>query len=154
MDARTWLETITADQPGTVAKKAGIPRRTIYHQLERGTFPIDSIIKITDAYGTNPIDALMEIGIIDRAWANVPDVVAALRLATDDQLTDEILRRLKLGSRSFDTPVDDLAARRSNTTTPAIRPVVDDDDPTAGIDWRDYAAHPKTEPLEEDNPTP
>ena len=144
MDARTWLETITDDQPGTIAKKAGIPRRTLYHQLERGTFPIDNIIKITDAYGTSPIDALMEIGVIDRAWANVPDVVAALRLATDDQLTDEILRRLKLGSRNFDTPVDELDARRSNTTTPAIRAVDNDlpyvadsspDEPEEGTDF-------------------
>ena len=50
---------------------------------------------------------------------------------------------------------DDLAARRDSNTPPrSIRNVVDDDDPTAGIDWRDYAAHPKTDPLEEDNPTP
>ncbi|OFU55776.1 hypothetical protein HMPREF3121_05545 [Corynebacterium sp. HMSC11E11] len=50
---------------------------------------------------------------------------------------------------------DDLAARRdSNTPRGPVRNVVDDDDPTAGIDWRDYAAHPKTDPLEEDNPTP
>ena len=51
--------------------------------------------------------------------------------------------------------VSDLAARRdSNSEVRSIRAVVDDDDPTAGIDWRDYAAHPRTEPLEEDNPTP
>lgn len=51
--------------------------------------------------------------------------------------------------------VSDLAARRdSNSEVRSIRNVVDDDDPTAGIDWRDYAAHPATEPLEEDNPTP
>ena len=129
MDARKWLDTITDDQPGTIAKKAGIPRRTLYHQLERGEFPIDSIIKITDAYGANPVEALMEIGVIDRVWANVPDIIAALRLASDEQLTDEILRRLKRGSKSFETPVDELMERRSNKPTPAIRAVSDDDLP-------------------------
>lgn len=50
---------------------------------------------------------------------------------------------------------DDLAARRdSNSQVSSIRNVVDDDDPTAGIDPAQYAAHPRTEPLEEDNPTP
>ena len=54
-----------------------------------------------------------------------------------------------------DKPADDLAARRdSNSRGRPILGPVDDDDPTAGVDWRDYAAHPATEPLEEDNPTP
>lgn len=63
------------------------------------------------------------------------------------------------GESTFGHPerneVSDLAARRDSNTPPrSIRNVVDDDDPTAGVDWRDYAAHPATEPLEEDNPTP
>ena len=119
MDARTWLETITDDQPGTVAKKAGIPRRTIYHQLERGTFPIDSIIKITDAYGANVLDALVEAEFITEDEAALkevaPDVVAALRLASDEQLTDEVLRRLRIvrNHSLYDTPIDELARRRA-----------------------------------------
>lgn len=50
---------------------------------------------------------------------------------------------------------NDLAARRdSNTPRGSVRNVVDDDDPLAGIDPQQYAAHPRTENLEEDNPTP
>ncbi|AYB69463.1 transcriptional repressor [Corynebacterium phage Juicebox] len=47
---------------------------------------------------------------------------------------------------------DDGAARRdSNSNVRSIRNVVDDDDPTAGIDPQRYAAHPKTDNIDIDN---
>lgn len=140
------------------AKQIGISKSNITRWKDGARAAPDFVVKVARAYGANVLDALVEAEFITEDEAALkevgPDVAAAIRLATDDQLTDEILRRLKLGSRSFDTPVDDLAARRSNTTSPGIRPVVDDDDPLAGIDPQQYAAHPRTENLEEDNPTP
>ncbi|WJZ00695.1 hypothetical protein CHAN_10475 [Corynebacterium hansenii] len=114
--------------------------------------------------------------------AGVPkDIVSTFKRASDtagsillDKLTPhlpveerarlawEIVERLK--ARGIDveklideqeSASDELAARRdSNSEVRSIRNVVDDDDPTAGIDPTRYAAHPQTEPLEEDNPTP
>lgn len=76
-----------------------------------------------------------------------------LREAGSREIKPESIAAAALQSTS--SVRDDLAARRDSNTPPrSIRNVVDDDDPTAGIDWRDYAAHPKTDPLEEDNPTP
>lgn len=50
------------------------------------------------------------------------------------------------------TQSDDLAARRDSNTPPrSIRNVVDDDDPTTGIDPQRYAAHPKTDNIDIDN---
>ena len=125
-----WITSITADSQGDVAARAGIPLRTLQYQIRNGP-KIETVIAVADAYGHSPFVALVDLGYIDDSWLDQlsESTEAALMAASDEQLTDEILRRLKKGSRSFDTPIDDLAARRSNTTTPAIRPVVDDDLP-------------------------
>ena len=95
----------------------------------------------------------------------VADVV---RRAANDRLLDVVqrldpARRALVVTYAFDlldeqdaeAGGDDGAARRdSNSNVRSIRNMVDDDDPTAGIDPKRYAAHPRTEPLEEDNPTP
>lgn len=155
MNFPEWITSITADSQSDVAARVGLPLRTLQYQIRNGP-KIETVIAVADAYGHNPFVALIDLGYINDRWLNQlsESTEAALMAASDEQLTDEILRRLKLGSRNFDTPVDDLAARRSNATTPAIRAVVDDDDPLAGVDPTKYAAHPRTENLEEDNPTP
>ena len=130
MNFPEWITSITADSQGDVAARAGIPLRTLQYQIRNGP-KIETVIAVADAYGHSPFVALVDLGYIDDSWLDQlsESTEAALMAASDEQLTDEILRRLKKGSRSFDTPIDDLAARRSNTTTPAIRPVVDDDLP-------------------------
>ena len=97
------------------------------------------------------------------AAGHLSAVVSQLDAPRRDQVVELAYRLLdeqeseggNTGADDGGTQSDDLAARRDSNTPPrSIRNVVDDDDPTAGIDWRDYAAHPKTDPLEEDNPTP
>ena len=130
MNFPEWITSITADSQGDVAARAGIPLRTLQYQIRNGP-KIETVIAVADAYGHSPFVALVDLGYLDDSWLDQlsESTEAALMAASDEQLTDEILRRLKKGSRSFDTPIDDLAARRSNTTTPAIRPVSDDDLP-------------------------
>lgn len=113
MDSRHWLGTITSDAQNEIARRAGIPQRTLYHQLDKG-LSVDNIIRIAVAYGRHPLRALIDTGHIDPAWSMAPDVESALRLASDDQLTDEILRRLNEshGKNSiFDVPIGDLEDR-------------------------------------------
>lgn len=90
---------------------------------------MESLIKISSAYNSSPLEALIEMGHVAPEWADVPNVIAALRQATDEQLTDEILRRLKLGSKRFDTPLDELAERRSNMDEWKILTVRNDERP-------------------------
>lgn len=92
----------------------------------------------------------------------VADVV---RRAANDRLFDVVqrldpARRALVVTYAFDlldeqdaeTGGDDLATRRdSNSIVRSIRNVVDDDDPTAGIDPQRYAAHPKTDDIDVDN---
>lgn len=123
MNPHEWLRSITDDGPNAIARRAAISERTLYSQLERGALSVPNILKVCRAYDSNPIRALIDWGHIDAAWASVPDVEAALRLASDEQLTDEVLRRLKLIPRhpDYDTPVDELARRRASAP-----PVFDD----------------------------
>ena len=114
MNAKEWLRVTTTDPLNEIARRAGIPQRTLYNQLERRSLAAENVIKVADAYGVHPLRALIDCGYVDAGWAELPDVDTALRRATDDQLADEILRRLKLahGSTVFDEPIDDLARRR------------------------------------------
>lgn len=117
MNPHEWLRSITDDGPNAIARRAAISERTLYSQLERGALSVPNILKVCRAYDSNPIRALIDWGHIDAAWASVPDVEAALRLASDEQLTDEVLRRLRIvrDHPLYDTPVDELALRRAPT---------------------------------------
>lgn len=102
-----------------------------------GFMPADAV---TSRYG--------EINVVDKEILR-----KLLREAGNREIVPETISAAIL--QSGISTSDDLAARRDSNTLPrSIRNVVDDDDPTAGIDPAQYAAHPRTDPLEEDNPTP
>ena len=126
------LAKITSDSGRTIARKAGINERTFLHQVSNGKMPLENLIKVASAYGASPIRALIDLGEIDEAWTRVPDIDAALRLADDEQLTDELLRRIKASPNPmWDEPVGDLEARRrakkSNTSAKDVQPAWDSD---------------------------
>ena len=96
----------------------------------------------------------------------LPDLIEVLSVEQRARLTYEILDILEeqgvdvekllteYDEKAGDggTQPDDLAARHDSNTPPrSIRNVVDDDDPTAGIDPQRYAAHPKTDNIDVDN---
>lgn len=96
------------------------------------------------------------------AAGHLSAVVSQLDAPRRDQVVELAYRLLDEqeseggGASSFEdserNEVSDLAARRDSNTPPrSIRNLVDDDDPTAGIDWQDYAAHPKTDNIDIDN---
>lgn len=115
MKFNEWLEALTGDGSAEIAKKTGIPKRTLQHQVAHDKPSLENLICISSTYGRSPISTLISLGFIDEVWAQVPDIEAALRLATDEQLTDEILRRLLAGSSAYDTPIDELVARREKS---------------------------------------
>jgi hypothetical protein len=105
MEIASWIASLTDDSARDIANKAGLPARTVQHQITNGKMSVENLLAISIAYNRHPLRTLIDFGIIDIAWANVPDISAALKMATDDQLTEEILRRLKAGSKSFDEPI-------------------------------------------------
>lgn len=117
MEHTDWFAKITrGDSTNEVARLSGIPTRTLSHQLNAGTLKPENIIKIAEAYHESPVYALVDLGFISARWVSEPGIVTALSRATDEELTDELLRRLKLIE---DEPVDQLAARRRSKTAGA-----------------------------------
>ena len=141
MNLTQWIEQVTGGAtPQEIAKAANLPVRTVQHQLSTGRMSLENKILIGVAYRHHPMRTLVEWEVVNPEWASVPDIEAALRLAGEEQLADEVLRRMLNGKTDvFDATVDDLAARRSNT-------------PPADVDPVPYAANHRTpEPEEGDD---
>lgn len=139
MERTEWFQLITKGDPvREVARRASIPGKTLANQVNAGTLKPENIIKIAEAYNESPVYALVDLGFISARWVNEPGTITALSRATDEQLTDELLRRLNLIA---DEPIDDLAARRSNKNTGHVDFTaygVADDSPDEGGEPDDY----------------
>lgn len=113
-----WLHQITDDSVRSAAKKIDVAPRTLATQLEKGRISPENVIAIAVAYGHHPVGALVDTGYLDAKWAEQVDPARALRTVTEDELADEVLRRMKLGVERdgpLDTPIDELAQRRHVT---------------------------------------
>lgn len=125
MEHNAWFEKVTQDSVRKAAKYVGLTHRTLAYQLEKGSLSPENVIAIAIAYGHHPVGALVDTGYLDEKWAQQIDPAHTLRMATEDQLADEVLRRMKLGQAhgALDTPIDELTERRSkksNKTTPIV----------------------------------
>lgn len=116
-----WFKRVTRhDSNRQVSESAGISAATLGRQLKAGELSADLIIKIAEAYDESPVIALVDLGFMSSRWITEPGVRTALSHASDEELTDELLRRLRLLE---DIPVDELSARRrSNKATPDVVP--------------------------------
>lgn len=87
------------------------------------------------------------------AASRLPDIIEALNEQRRGQLVEYAYRLLDEQDAEDGGGADELAARRDSNTSGGgpIRDVVDDDDPTAGIDPQRYATHPKTDDIDVDN---
>lgn len=110
MNTSDWLSQLTEEPLPDVAQRAGIAKRTLQHQVANDSISVENIVKIAAAYGVHPTRALIDWGIIGEEWATAPDVAGALRLATEEQLAVEVLRRMKVGLNSdvLTAPIDKL----------------------------------------------
>lgn len=106
-----WLRAITkGDSVRRVSELAGISHVTLSRQLRAGTLTTDTVIHVANAYGESPVAGLIKLGFVSNRWLHELGVASSLMMASDEQLTDELLRRLRLLP---DKPVDELAARRA-----------------------------------------
>ncbi|MGV3071520.1 hypothetical protein ACEE90_03625 [Corynebacterium phoceense] len=107
---QNWFTRVTrGDSNRHVSDLAGISAATLGRQLRDNTLSADLIIKIATAYDESPVIALVDLGFISARWLHDVGTTTALSKATDEELTDELLRRLRLIGNE---PVDELAARR------------------------------------------
>lgn len=119
MEHSEWLQKVSkGDSINASANKAGIQQRTLARQVDREHIDAESVIALAIAYGIHPVGALVETEYLDEKWANQIDPFLAVRKLTDEQILEEILRRMKLPGdhREFTTPVDELIEERRNVT--------------------------------------
>lgn len=113
-DHITWYKTVTkGDSNRQASDKAGLNNATLGRQLKAGALSAENVIRIAEAYGESPIISLVDLGFMSAKWINEHGALTSLRKASDEELTDELLRRLHLLS---DKEADDLAERRRQDT--------------------------------------
>ena len=150
-----WLDKVTrGDSNREIARRAeGVSDATLSRQRRAGELSADLIIKIAEAYNESPVVALVDLGFMSAKWITEPGVITALSRATDEELTDELLRRLNLLNK---TPVDELAARRNSNTPPMHVAHLSDDEIADAIREANElqgAAQQRTEELTEPEST-
>lgn len=97
MNQEQWLRRATGgDSNRKISERAGISDATLGRHMKSNELPADTIIKIAEAYDSNPIDALVALGFMKPKWTAAPTPLSALKAADDQDLTDEILYRLKI----------------------------------------------------------
>lgn len=151
MNFTAWLESLTDDSQSVIAEKIGMSRRTLQNQIY-GTPKMETIVKIAETYGLNPHLALTDLDYINARWLEdlVGDSDAALLAATEDELSQEVLRRMLRGvkTEALTTPIDEMDT--PTTVTPLHQPDAPDDE--TDIDPEPYAANRrKPEPVEGDD---
>lgn len=98
MEHKDWIgQLTTGDSLREISRKTGISYSTVNVQLKNGTISAENVIAIAVAYGTHPVRALVDTGYLDEKYARSVDPMTALRSTPEDQLAEEILRRMKLG---------------------------------------------------------
>lgn len=97
MNKETWFkETVQGDTIAEVALKAGIIKTTAWRQYNNALgFSAENVILIARAYHKSPVEALVEFGYIRADEMANGKTVARLHDASDDELLQELARRLK-----------------------------------------------------------
>ncbi|EPD70824.1 hypothetical protein HMPREF1219_00119 [Corynebacterium pyruviciproducens ATCC BAA-1742] len=138
-----WLRRITrGDSNRQICDLAHLAPSTLGRQIREGRLDPAIIIKVAQAYEESPVIALVDLGYISARWITEPGIATALSRATDEELTNELLRRLQLLP---DEPVDELVEqRRSNKPSSAL--------PDDGVvrDWDDSIPHAADSSPDED----
>lgn len=93
----TTFESYIKDATGegslhAIERRTGIARATLTRKL-KGIPPVETVVAICRAYGLSFSEAFVQAGYIRQDEADTLASDGALRLATDRQLAEEILRR-------------------------------------------------------------
>lgn len=108
-----FYERVGTDSVNAAAGKSGVIQRTLARQLEVGTLPAESVIKISRAYGYSPIQGLVDTGYLNATESRGGVTVINWADVSDADLLGELLRRTDsdgtLPSSLWDAPLDDEA---------------------------------------------
>lgn len=99
------------------ATKSGLSQATLNRQLKAGTLPAESVIKISRAYGYNPVQGLVDTGYLEIDEAQGEVKIVNWDDVSDVALCEQILYRTKLANAEgratvLAEPLDDEVTER------------------------------------------
>ncbi|MBW0294018.1 hypothetical protein ATN37_25490 [Rhodococcus sp. MH15] len=159
MDHTKWMQSLWGDESvRSVARRSGVAPRSLANYVERGKIPAEAVISLAIAYGANPVGALVETGYLAPEYAKQVDPMTALRGVTDEQIADEVLRRMLAGSHpAFEMPIDEYAGKSQRTGSSdnvhqltRTNPPQEVDDEIDDLDLP-YVAHEPGQDIDEDD---
>ena len=148
-NAAAWLsEIVGSDSTNEIARRSGLTVSTVHRQRASGSFSPETMAAIARAYGANVLDALIAHGVLSATDVESGFALDALRDATDEQLVNEIARRLEGVADGeggiFDAPKPPVPLRPVNVGSDA-----EDETQTRYDD--EAAARPRARDRGEDN---
>jgi hypothetical protein len=137
---RWWkyvTETIQGRTFKEAAKIAGFDQSAFTRWKDGAAAKPEFVVKFARAYNRNVLEALVEAEFITEQEAglqkvNVPDIRSALRLAPEEWLADEVLKRMRAAAKpdEFAPPLDELVERKQHKAN-ELKPETKPDDPWA-----------------------
>lgn len=102
-----WFRDTVGDHSiNAVAQRSGLVQGTLNRQLKEGRLSPEATVAIARAYGVDVLDALVTQGLLAAADLRQHGVRAALEDATDEQIADLVLARMKEGrGQVFNEPI-------------------------------------------------
>lgn len=100
MKHHEWFAKVTSDSVRSVARTVGLPPRTLATQLEKGRVSPENVIAIAMAYDIHPVRALVDTGYLEPQYAQAVDPMTALQSVSEEQLAEEVLRRMTAGVKT------------------------------------------------------
>ena len=110
-DWREWLSAITQDPVTASADKAGLSQSYLNRQLS-GARPMqpETVIALSRAYGQDPLEGLVELGILEPHEVERRGPLQRSRLSlitcSDDDLMREVRRRIDREQREAEANLD------------------------------------------------
>lgn len=129
MDIEAWMQRTTGgDSLRAIAKRIDVSPSTISRYVERNnTLSPEHVIKISRAYGVSVVDALVDTGHLMEYEADLAGVSTALGYATNEQILEEMMRRVdpqavRLFHGDEDTITPSFDAEVHQLPTPDVQP--------------------------------
>ena len=127
MDKVTYFKQLTGDAAiNEISVKTGLSVSTLWRQYNKGCdFNAEALIIIARAYEGNPVEALVQFGFLTNEEAKQGETNGLLRDASNDELLQELARRLKrtpTGPTARSSTARNTAWPRTMTPTRDWRP--------------------------------